>query len=215
LTQEEALKNSQPSLFPDHSLWSPLEGPERYKAPRPDGIVADATLGMLDGQERYRYDLRRTWGGPGSPLVNFVMLNPSTADASEDDPTVRRCIGFARGWDFGGLAITNLFAWRATDPKGLKAAPDPVGPANDGFIAEWAGKAALVVCAWGAMSPLSSWAVEPPPWDGVTRARRVLEILRGLGVKPKALGLTAAGHPAHPLYLAGATRPFDLEVGVG
>jgi hypothetical protein len=81
----------------------------------------------------YRYSLFRVWN-PKFPSVMFVGLNPSTADEQEDDPTVRRCVGFARKWNFGGLILVNLFAYRSTDPAGLLEAEDPVGPGNDKHI---------------------------------------------------------------------------------
>ena len=82
---------------------------------------------------RYRYCLSRVWN-PKLPSVMFVGLNPSTADEQEDDPTVRRCIGFARNWNFGGLILVNLFAYRSTDPADLLRVDDPVGPGNDKHI---------------------------------------------------------------------------------
>ena len=97
---------------------------------------------------RYRYRLSRTWD-PTGPVVAFVMLNPSTADAEVLDPTVRRCVGFARGWGFGSLEVVNLFAFRATDPRDLLRAAAPVGAANDRAILDAASAADRVVVAWG------------------------------------------------------------------
>jgi hypothetical protein len=160
---------------------------------------------------RYRYKLTRG-ATHGHGIVNFVMLNPSTADADMDDPTVRRCIGFAREWGYYDLVVTNLFALRATDPRDLKLAADPIGPDNDAAIVEVASKANLVVCAWGAMGPLVSWSERAlPPWDGLSRAAQVLGLIRGAGAKPFALKLTGTGQPAHPLYLKGDLEPFPLE----
>lgn len=142
---------------------------------------------------RYRYKLSRVWS-PTLPAVVFVGLNPSTADEQKDDPTVRRCIGFARKWNFGGLILVNLFAYRSTDPAGLLWAGDPVGPENDEQILASARTAAQVVLAWGAKGNL------------LDRDQQVLSLL------PDAhcLGTTKDGHPKHPLYLAGNTRvrPF-------
>lgn len=98
---------------------------------------------------RYRYVLTRDVSILNPRLVNFVMLNPSTADATVDDPTIRRCIGYARAWDYGHLVVTNLFALRATDPRALKSEDDPIGPDNGEYIAAWAGRADLVVVAGG------------------------------------------------------------------
>jgi hypothetical protein len=97
---------------------------------------------------RYRYRLWRRWSD--GPVVNFVMLNPSTADAEQDDPTVRRCVGFAKSWGAGGLVVTNLYALRSTDPKALWTADDPVGPENAFHLGSGALGADTVVCAWGA-----------------------------------------------------------------
>src|SRR5262245_13227298 len=97
---------------------------------------------------RYRYALTRTWGDP-KKVVCWVMLNPSTADADQDDPTIRRCLGFSRAWGAGGLVVVNLFALRATDPDQLRIAADPVGPDNDSHLST-AAFGRLVVAAWGA-----------------------------------------------------------------
>ena len=79
---------------------------------------------------RYRYTLTRIWGEPDGERAAFILLNPSTADAEKDDPTIRRCIAYARAWGFVGLEILNLFAWRSTDPHNLRMVPDPIGPMN-------------------------------------------------------------------------------------
>lgn len=134
----------------------------------------------------YRYRLERTWDSD-KPAVAFVMLNPSTADASEDDPTVRRCIAFARSWGYGRLIIGNLFALRSSDPLILKVHPEPVGPFNDLHLLQIAKDAEEVVCAWGA--------------HGSLRARDD-EALRFLsGKRTVALKRTNDGSPGHPLYI--------------
>ena len=150
---------------------------------------------MFDDSGRYRYQLGRRWAA-GGPVVAFVMLNPSTADAERDDPTIRRCAGFARRWGFAAMTVVNLFALRATDPARLRRARDPVGPANDGHIAAAAAGADAVVLAWGAHGDLRG------------RDRDVLALLAG--VRPACLGVTRGGQPRHPLYLPRATRrrPF-------
>ena len=142
---------------------------------------------------RFRYSLSRVWN-PKLPIITFVGLNPSTADEQKDDPTVRRCIGFARRWNFGGLILVNLFAYRSTKPSGLLEAPDPVGPANDKHILVSAGAARLLVLAWGTRGGF------------LDRDQHVLSFLRDA----HCLGTTKDGHPRHPLYLAGNTclRPF-------
>ncbi|MFB1487744.1 MULTISPECIES: DUF1643 domain-containing protein [unclassified Thiocapsa] len=139
---------------------------------------------------RYRYALWRHWGGPGGTAM-IVGLNPSTADAMHDDPTIRRCIGFARDWGYSGLCMTNLFAYRATKPRDLMAADDPAGPDNDAWLVEQASRAALVVASWGMHGA----------FGGRDCAVRAL-------LPPLAcLGLTRQGQPRHPLYLRRECRP--------
>ena len=138
----------------------------------------------------YRYGLWRLWD-ESRPLVLFVALNPSTADHERDDPTIRRCIGFAREWSFGGLVVANLFAYRTPYPALLKSAHDPVGPRNDRWLARLSADAQLVVAAWGAHG------------DYQERARHVSARLG----QCHALGLTASGAPRHPLYVRKDVRP--------
>jgi len=101
----------------------------------------------------YRYRLSRQWTEPSYSLA-FVMLNPSTADAEVDDPTIRRCIGFARREGYGGIEVVNLYAFRATSPDDLWKAKDPCGPENEGHLISIArasvGYGTPIVCAWGA-----------------------------------------------------------------
>lgn len=158
---------------------------------RPDGADIDPT-------GAYRYDLRRSWGEPGFKVVNFIMLNPSTADASIDDPTIRRCVGFAKSWGYGGLVVTNLFAFRATDPRELLDADDSIGPLNDAYIARWAGGSDAVVCAWGSNARVKF------------RAPEVLHDIRKAGKVPMAIRMTKDGHPSHPLYLPANLCPTPL-----
>src|SRR5690348_16099160 len=98
---------------------------------------------------RYRYSLSRWGWDERSGRCVFIMLNPSTADASVDDPTIRRCINFAQGWGYGMLEVVNLFAWRATFPKELALAPDPVGPHNGEYLTRAITIGDITVCAWG------------------------------------------------------------------
>lgn len=145
-------------------------------------VIASNAVISQDGV--YRYDLLRRWGDELN-LLRWVLLNPSTADASLDDPTIRRCMGFARAWGYDGIVVQNLYALRATDPRELKEHPDPVGPENDDYLHRWE---LPTVCAWGCHAD-----------DGKRgRAEYVLSILRGT---PMCLGRTKAGHPRHPLYL--------------
>lgn len=146
---------------------------------------------------RYRWWLRRSWkhGGDGR-VVCFVMLNPSTADAAADDPTVRRCMAFARAWGFSAVSVRNLFPLRATDPKELLTAADPTGGERGDLELMTATTADLVVVAWGAGVPFG-------------RDRQAAELLAGVPLY--CLGLTKAGQPRHPLYVRGDVRPAVYE----
>ena len=137
---------------------------------------------------RYRYALWRNWsGGPNraSNYVMFVALNPSTADETQDDPTIRRCIAFARSWGYASVCVTNLFALRATHPRDLLADAAPVGPRNDHHIRNIARNAQLIVAAWGMHGA------------HLGRAAKAKKLLPKLHY----LRLTKAGEPGHPLYL--------------
>jgi hypothetical protein len=139
---------------------------------------------LLSPCRTYRYDLWRTWIG-GDGYAMFVGLNPSTADETQDDPTIRRCVAFAKAWGYAGLCMTNLFAFRATDPQEMKRAADPVGWENNIILSDRASGAGVVVAAWGA--------------HGTHRCRdaTVRRMLPALHY----LRLTKDGHPGHPLYL--------------
>lgn len=142
----------------------------------------------ISADEVYRYLLGRHWAE--GPHVVFVMLNPSTADAMKDDPTIRRCRGFARRWRFGSFQVVNLFAFRATDPRELRAAEDAVGPENDQCIERVLKTADAVVCAWGSKPIVKH------------RAPAVLKLIRDAGHTPQRIGPpTKSGEPRHPLYL--------------
>ncbi|WP_431297607.1 DUF1643 domain-containing protein [Tabrizicola sp. BL-A-41-H6] len=143
--------------------------------------------------ERYRYALSRIWA-PG-PRALFVMLNPSTATEVQNDPTVERCERRARVLGFGSFAVANIFAFRATDPRVMRAAADPVGPENDAAILAAATEADRIVCAWGN--------------HGLHQARgaAVEHLLRSLDRPLLHLGLTGAGQPKHPLYVGYAQQP--------
>jgi hypothetical protein len=153
---------------------------------------SDAVL-STDGV--YRYLLTRQWAV--GRRVLWVMLNPSTADARVNDPTITRCIDFSKQWGFARLDVVNLFAFRATDPKELAFAKDPVGSTNDWYIEEASAKADLTVVAWGAHAMAED------------RAVAVLELLKD----PHHLGTTKSGAPRHPLYLRKDTAPQRMEYG--
>lgn len=136
----------------------------------------------------WRYQLFRQWSW-WLPLATFICLNCSTADETQDDPTVRRCIRYAYDWGYGGLIMTNLFAFRATDPRVMKATPDPVGPKNDWYLKSGAIQSEIVVAAWGNHGGYRG------------RSQEVVEFLRQMEVNLMCLGITKTGEPKHPLYL--------------
>lgn len=158
-----------------------------------DGIVRGAGL-SFDGV--YRWWLTRRWAV--GPLVHWLMLNPSTADADVDDPTIRRCIAFSRSWGMAGLRVTNLFALRATQPAQLREHPDPVGVLNDAEIQAAAQGSAYTVCAWGGHRMAR------------IRAAGVMLALELAGTTTVALKVSKSGAPWHPLYVRGdqPTTPY-------
>lgn len=139
----------------------------------------------------YRYVLDRDWE-PRPRRLCWVMLNPSTADADQDDPTIRRCTSFAKAWGYTGIRVVNLYALRSTDPSALRCHPDPIGPENDEWIKRAVHQSADVICAWGDSGPRDN------------RGLIVHETIAGLRL-PSVLGLTRAGRPKHPLYVRGDT----------
>ena len=176
---------TQTALFPNVTMTAPE--PEVVKGAR----ISDCGL--------YRYQLWRIWD-VGAYTMPIVMLNPSTADADHDDPTIRRCMAFARRERFGGIHVLNLFAYRSTSPTDMKAAADPIGPENDGeldrlFIAakEYG---TPVLAAWGAHG------------DFRQRASQVRGLARAIGANLQCLGTTDKGHPRHPLYVPG-NQPLE------
>lgn len=148
---------------------------------------------IIDESGQYRYLLLRTWDAT-LPKVLFVMLNPSTADHEEDDPTIRRCIGFAKKWGFGTLEVVNLFAFRATDPDELKRCTDPIGPDNDMYIRRAALQADRIVLAWGTKGRLFG------------RDKKVRELLSSFE-SVYYLDLSKKGHPRHPLFIPAICEP--------
>lgn len=157
---------------------------------------------MFSGAEfsacrQYRYRLWRLWDA-SRPTTVFIGLNPSTADETADDPTIRRCLGYAKAWGFGRLEMLNLFAWRATDPKAMKVAADPIGPGNDDAIRAVADTGGLLVAAWGVHG------------THLGRDREVCAMLAG---RLHVLRLTKDGHPGHPLYLPAHLEPSPWMLG--
>ncbi|HZD24501.1 MAG TPA: DUF1643 domain-containing protein [Acidimicrobiia bacterium] len=157
----------------------------------------------FDRDSLYRFRLTRDWVGGGFRVCWF-LLNPSTATAHEDDPTIRRVIGFSRAWRFGSVVVVNLFALRSTDPSNLFTAPDPVGPDNDIIIARAAASSCQIVVAWGTHGETHN------PATGVPRDREVLTLLAHTEIL--CLGRTANGQPRHPLYLPATATPFLFGV---
>lgn len=138
---------------------------------------------------RYRYRLERRWGE--APSLVACLLNPSTADDLVDDPTVRRLVGYAAKWGHGGLTLVNQYGWRATDPRALDQADDPVGPENDVHVAA-ATLGQVVLVGWGA--------------NGVRRSDEMRTLL-GRAARVLCLGRTKDGQPVHPLYQPAAAVP--------
>lgn len=160
------------------------------------GGIASPGGAILSEDGLYRYRLWRRWGT--GPHALWVMLNPSTADANQDDPTIRKCMGFAKLWGFEGIEVVNLFAWRSTSPDAIRMVADPVGPENDVHIREAAAKAPQVVAGWGRAIP-RQW---------LPRVRDVLALLGEV----HCLGLTDDQQPRHPLMVAYATPLISLRV---
>jgi hypothetical protein len=145
----------------------------------------------------YRYALWRNWGGNGEYIM-FVGLNPSTADETQDDPTIRRCLGFADSWGYSGLCVTNLFAYRTSHPADLKHANDPIGPDNDQWLRHLSQGATIIIAAWGVQGQLHN------------RDRAVCQMLPRLHY----LRLTKDGYPSHPLYLPKTLQPIEWKLQV-
>lgn len=153
---------------------------------------------IISRDGKYRYVLKRGDTTIPQKTLCWVMLNPSTADASLDDPTIRRCTRFTESFGYTGFGVVNLFALRATDPAYLLRHVNPVGPENDAYIEAVSMISGAVVLAWGAHK-----AVQPQ------RVQRVLDILYEHHIVAYCLGKTASGAPKHPLYLRNDTK---LEV---
>lgn len=160
--------------------------------------VIDRRSALISESGLHRYKLEREWLDNEGAAVMFVMLNPSTADGTQDDPTIRRCINFAKREDGGQLLVGNLFAYRATDPTDLvdssEAGIDIIGTENDAHLAAMARRADLIIAAWGAHPIATERAAEVMSW--LTPSRAIF-----------SLGTTKAGAPRHPLYLP-ATAPL-------
>ena len=154
----------------------------------------------MSPDRRYRYLLEAKVSDSSGLVCMFLMLNPSTADATKSDPTMNACKRFARDWGYGTMRVCNLFALRSPYPRSLKESTDPVGPDNDRWIVRNARDADVIVCAWGNHGGHHD------------RDSKVLRMLEGEGQsgKMRHLGLTKLGQPRHPLRLRVDTKPMGL-----
>lgn len=145
---------------------------------------------LISNDKKYRYSLSRIWDD-SKPSVMFIMLNPSTADSDVDDPTIRRCIGFAKSWGYGGIYVGNLFAYRSTDPKKLFNSDNPIGHHNKNWLDTMSIGCEKVVCAWGNSGIVKrlgdKFGTEYKPLKGIDNLYYI--------------DLCNDGTPKHPLYL--------------
>lgn len=164
---------------------------------------ATRSWAVLSDDGRYRYRLGRRWADDGACDV-WVMLNPSTADALVDDPTIRRCAGFSKSWGAAGIVVVNLFALRATNPAELYVAEDPVGPDNDDHITR-----VVETASWEEGRVIVAWGAHPAAVDRSQEVRAMLEEqwAHWSNFKLLSLGRTQSGAPRHPLYLPGTAVP--------
>lgn len=191
----------------DFAAWLKAKAEGRTASAEQDALFAtDPPAGemtrtaVISACGAYRYRLERSNLQPlpdGPPIdpdrtATFLMLNPSTADAAVDDPTIRRCLTFARAWGCGRLLVVNLYALRSTDPAALWRSADPVGPDNDKHLAAAAAGDGPLIAAWGANA----------------KPERIAAVLALPGMdRLNALALTKTGQPRHPLYLPGGLTP--------
>ncbi len=148
----------------------------------------------LSSCRTYRYTLWRTWDDT-KDYVMFIGLNPSTADEKTDNPTLIRCMNYAKSWGFGGVCVANLFAYRATQPQMMKAAKEPIGIENDIWLQKIALDAGLIIAAWGN--------------DGSYLNRS--EHIKNLLPKMHCLKINKSGEPAHPLYQTSDKQPIPMQ----
>ena len=158
---------------------------------------------VISDCKKYRYLLSRIWDD-NKPWVLFIMLNPSTADAEKDDPTIRRCIGFAKDWGYGGIYVVNLFSLRATNPKELLTAQFVIGVENEEWFRKISALANLVVCAWGNSSIVRKLQKQ---FDHGWKPLSWIDKNKPL----HCLGLSNNGTPKHPLYLPKNLKPMRYE----
>lgn len=170
----------------------------QHKLPQNPDLFPDSSGAYFSPCRTWRYTLWRIWDA-SLPTVNWLMLNPSTADEAVLDPTLTRCKNFTLEWGYGGMVVTNLFAFRATDPAVMKSHHDPIGLENDRCIVESAVKAGLVICGWGNHGSF------------LGRDQKVLSMLSKENVELHCLKMTNEGAPGHPLYLPSDSKRFQLS----
>lgn len=158
----------------------------------------------------YRYILTRIWDDK-LPVLLWVMLNPSTADARVNDRTILTCIEFARVLGYGGIEVVNLYAFRATDPDELSQAADPIGPGNDHWLNVAAARCDAAMLGWGQHAAINLVQA----YQGSLRNRPdvVVEILQRYSLELQCLRITKKGQPQHPLYIARNTSPIPFRKG--
>lgn len=161
-----------------------------------DSAVKTGTC-VFSPDRAYRYTLNRVWNQDLTTCM-FIGLNPSTADENQNDPTVTRCINYAREWGYGSLVMTNIFGFRATDPKDMKADDDPVGPDNDYWLRKTAERSGIVIAAWGTHGAY------------LDRGNEVVALIPDL----HCLKVTKDGFPSHPLYLKKNLNPIIYKKGI-
>jgi len=168
-------------------------------------IATDGCVAEFSSDRVYRYTLRRRWEDRTERHLSIVwlMFNPSTADEVENDPTIRKCIGFSRRWGYEKLVILNLYAVRNSDPRVLRFVDDPVGPENDEWIRKSLTEASEVVCAWGC-------AQHMPTIDA--RIKDVLKIVAESGRRMVCLGYRKDHHPRHPLMVSYDTQRIPYKI---
>lgn len=175
-----------------------MKAQAKVRGHNPPTVTSGALWGPPgNNSSRYRYRLWRVW--EEGKRVLFIMLNPSTADAEKDDPTVHRCGSYARAWGFGSLEVVNLFALRSTDPKALRTHDVPTGEGNGFHIRQAAREAQLIVCAWGCHG------------DFLGQGEFIRTFLQANGHKLHVFGLTKGGFPKHPLYLKADLMPVEWK----
>ncbi len=161
----------------------------------PDGTISRA---VYSDCEQYRYLLTRCWDGKGENRAVFIGLNPSTATELQNDPTVARCINYAKAWGHDAMTMLNAYAFRSTDPKGLKTIDDPVGPDNDRYISRQTLAASRIILCWGTHAVY------------LDRGENLFTKLQAWERDLFCLRVTKHGHPSHPLYLKKDLQPIPF-----